>query len=99
MWTDTTRVVHARKEQRLPSDLTDREWEVLEPFFAPPSHVGRPRKWSTRIIVDALFYIRGCNRCKKPVPYALLAPAHKPVVARCRRTIALRNVRPRRSRS
>ena len=43
MWTDTTRVQHARKEQRLPSDLTDREWEVLEPFFAPPSHVGRPR--------------------------------------------------------
>ena len=58
MWTDTTRVRHARKEQRLPSDLTDREWEVLEPFFPPPSHVGRPRKWSTRIIVDALFYIR-----------------------------------------
>ena len=37
MWTDTTRVRHARKEQRLPSDLTDREWEVLEPFFPPPS--------------------------------------------------------------
>ena len=30
MWTDTTRIEHARKEQRLPSDLTDREWEVLE---------------------------------------------------------------------
>ena len=44
MWTDTTRVQHARKEQRLPSDLTDRERNVLEPFFAPPSHVGRPRK-------------------------------------------------------
>ena len=30
MWTDTTRTEHARKEQRLPSDLTDREWAVLE---------------------------------------------------------------------
>lgn len=27
------RVQHARKEQRLPSDLTNREREVLEPFF------------------------------------------------------------------
>jgi putative transposase len=48
---------HARKEQRLPSDLTDREREFLEPFFALPSFVGRPRKWPTRIIVDALLYM------------------------------------------
>lgn len=40
MWTDTTRIEHARKEQRLPSDLTDREWELLEPFFALPSFDG-----------------------------------------------------------
>ena len=57
MWTDTSRVRHARKEQLLLSDLTDREWKVLEPFFPPPSHVGRPRKWSTRTIVNALFYM------------------------------------------
>lgn len=30
MWTDTTRIEHARKEQRLLGDLTNREWEVLE---------------------------------------------------------------------
>jgi hypothetical protein len=53
MWTETTRTEHACKEQRLPSVLTDREWEGVEPFFAPPSFVGRPRKWPTRIIVDA----------------------------------------------
>jgi hypothetical protein len=44
MWTDTTRVLHARKEQRLPGDLTDREWILLEPFFAPSRHMGRLRK-------------------------------------------------------
>jgi hypothetical protein len=54
---DTTRTVHARKQQRLPSDLTEREREVLELFFALPSFVGRPRKWPTRIIVDALLYM------------------------------------------
>ena len=39
MWTDTTLIDHARKVQRLPSDLTDREWEVLESFFALPYFV------------------------------------------------------------
>jgi hypothetical protein len=33
MWTDTTRAHHARNGLALPSDLTDEEWAVLEPFF------------------------------------------------------------------
>lgn len=40
MWTDTTRAYHARAELALPSDLTDAEWTVLEPFFR------RPRWWA-----------------------------------------------------
>ena len=73
MWTDTTRTEHARKEQRLPSDLTDREWAVLEPFFARPSFVGRPRKWPTRIIVDALLYmLRG------GLPWRMMPPGFPP---------------------
>lgn len=43
MWTDTTRAYHAREGLALPSDLTNAEWAVLEPFFPPPSVVGRPR--------------------------------------------------------
>ena len=35
MWTDTTRALHARTGLALPSDLTDAEWAVLEPFFPP----------------------------------------------------------------
>ena len=35
MWTDTTRGHHAREGLALPSDLTDGEWAVLEPFFPP----------------------------------------------------------------
>ena len=54
MWTDTTRALHARGGLALPSDLTDAEWAVLEPFFPPPSHVGRPRKWPMRRIVEAI---------------------------------------------
>jgi len=54
MWTDTTRTHHAREGLALPSDLTDAEWAVLEPFFPPPSYVGRPRKWPLRWIVEAI---------------------------------------------
>jgi putative transposase len=33
MWTDTTRTQYARAELALPSNLTDAEWALLEPFF------------------------------------------------------------------
>lgn len=36
MWTDTTRAQYARTELTLPSDLTDAEWALLEPYFPPP---------------------------------------------------------------
>ena len=52
MWTDTTRAQYARADLTLLSDLTDAEWAVLEPFFPPPSSVGRPRKWLLRRIVE-----------------------------------------------
>lgn len=42
MWTDTTQAHYARADLALPSDLTDAEWAVLEPFFPPVSTV---RRW------------------------------------------------------
>lgn len=54
MWTDTTRAHDARAGLALPSNLTDEEWAVLEPFFPPPSFVGCPRKWPMRRIVEAI---------------------------------------------
>jgi len=38
------------------SDLTDREWALLEPLLPPESPVGRPRLHSLRIILNAIFY-------------------------------------------
>jgi len=38
------------------SDLTDREWALLEPLLPPESPVGRPRLHSLRIILHALVY-------------------------------------------
>ena len=57
MWTDTARAQHARKGPGLPSDLTDAEWALLEPFLPPASKVGHPREWPMLRIVDAMLYL------------------------------------------
>ena len=57
MWTDITRAKHARKGLRYSSDLTDAEWAVLEPLLPPGSRLGRPPKWSRRVIMNGLLYV------------------------------------------
>jgi putative transposase len=44
------------------TDLTDAEWECLEPHIPPPGRLGRPRVHATRQILDAVFYVlkSGC---------------------------------------
>ena len=69
MWTDTTRAHRARAELALPGDLTDAEWALLEPFFPPASHVGRPRKWPLRRIVEAILYL-----LRGGLPWRMLPP-------------------------
>lgn len=74
MWTDTTREYHARKGVALPSDLTDKEWKVLEPFLPQPSKVGRPRLWPLRRVVEAILsLLRG------GLPWRMLPPCFPPV--------------------
>jgi len=50
----------ARK--RYPTDMTDAEWEVLQPLLPPPSKRGRPRQVDLREVLDALLYMvrNGC---------------------------------------
>ena len=74
MWTDTTRALHARAGLALPTDFTDAEWAVLEPFFPPPSSVGRPRKWPMRRIVEAIVYL-----LRGGLPWRMLPPCFPPV--------------------
>jgi putative transposase len=74
MWTDTTRAVHARSGLALPSDLTDAEWAVLEQLLPPASHVGRPRKWPIRRIVEAILYL-----LRGGLPWRMLPPCFPPV--------------------
>jgi transposase len=58
----------------LPSDLTGAEWAVLEPFFPAPYHVGRPRKWPLRQIVEAILYL-----LRGGLPWRMLPPCFPPV--------------------
>ena len=45
-----------------PSDLTDREWELLEPFIPQPSLEGRRAEIERREIVNGMLYVlrSGC---------------------------------------
>jgi transposase len=50
------------RTQRYPSDLTDEQWALVEPFI-PVYPGGRPRSTSMRDVLDAIFYIvrTGCQ--------------------------------------
>ena len=41
--------------QTLPSDLTDAQWAILEPWIPSPRPGGRPRKTDMREVVNAIF--------------------------------------------
>lgn len=45
------------------TDLTDQEWEILEPLLPGPKHLGRKIEYSRREILNAIFYLNrnGCT--------------------------------------
>jgi transposase len=48
MWTAEHRRNASRKGTRYPSDLTDDEWRLVEPFIPPAWHGGRKRHVDVR---------------------------------------------------
>jgi len=62
-WTETTRAHYRREGLRYTSDMTDREWAMLETLLPPPRRLGRPRTRDRRTIVNAILYIlaTGCQ--------------------------------------
>jgi putative transposase len=50
------------ENRRYPTDLSDEEWAMLEPFLPGPKRHGRPRLHSPREILNADFYVlkSGC---------------------------------------
>lgn len=39
-----------------PSDLTNKEWQILKEYIPPAKHGGRPRKHDVREIINAIMY-------------------------------------------
>lgn len=62
MWTDADRSRYRQAGNRLPSDLTDPEWERLGPLIPRAKRGGRPRKTDMRSAMNAIFYLlrTGC---------------------------------------
>jgi transposase len=57
--------------RRYPSDLTDKQWTLLEPLLPPPSTAGRHEKHPRREVVNAIFYVvrTGCSWRQLPLDY------------------------------
>jgi putative transposase len=51
------------ERKQYPSDLTDAQWALLEPWIPPARPGGRPRKTDMREVVNAIFYLtrEGCS--------------------------------------
>lgn len=52
-----------QKEESYPSDLTDLEWELIEPLMPGPQKLGRPPRYEKRAVLNAIFYVvrSGCS--------------------------------------
>lgn len=67
-WTETARREYRRDKPRYASDLTDREWDLIERFMPPPSRIGRPRTTDLREVMNAILYMAatGCQWAMLP---------------------------------
>ena len=63
MWTNESRGRYERSRLRYPSDLTEEEWALVEPFIAPAKRGGNKRTVNVREVVNGLMYVlsTGCQ--------------------------------------
>ena len=63
MWTAEQRQAHERHGLRYPSDLTDAEWALVEPFIPPAKRGGRRRTVEMREVLNGILYVlaTGCQ--------------------------------------
>jgi putative transposase len=59
------------KRKPYPTDLTDSEWMLLQPFVATPQLRGRPRTADLREILNAIFYILKSGCAWRMLPHDL----------------------------
>ena len=59
MWTQENRARYDRSKLRYPSDLTDEEWELVQPGIPRAKRGGNKRTVDVREVVNGLMYILG----------------------------------------
>jgi hypothetical protein len=60
MWTNENRAKYNRDHLRYPSDLTDDEWALVEPFIPPPKPGGGKRTVNMRAVMYRREYAVSC---------------------------------------
>jgi transposase len=63
MWTVESRAKYNRDHLRYPSDLTDQEWALIEPFIPPAKKGGNKRTVDVRAVANGVLYVlsTGCQ--------------------------------------
>lgn len=63
MWTTENRGRYQRDHLRYPSDVTEEEWQLVEPLIPPAKRGGRKRTVDIRAVLNAVMYIlsSGCQ--------------------------------------
>jgi putative transposase len=75
--------VGAMKRQPYPTDLSDTQWQHLEPLLPPGSASGRPREIPLREILDAYWYLLRAGCSWRMLPHDF--PAWQTVYSQVRR--------------
>jgi transposase len=79
MWTTENRSRYNRDHLRYPSDLTDKEWEEIEPMIPPAKHGGRRRSVDTREVMNGIMYVlsTGCQWRYAPKDFPSKSTLHR----------------------
>ncbi len=58
----TRKLCNIRKTNRYQTDVTGKEWHLIEPHLPAMNIAGRPRAWPMREIINGIFYVMrsGC---------------------------------------
>jgi transposase len=59
MWTSENRYQYERQGRRYPTDLSDPEWDLVEPHIRPAKRGGRRRTTDMREVTNAILYLLG----------------------------------------
>ncbi len=76
MWTRENRGLYDRKGLRYPSDLSDPEWALIEPFIPPAKRGGRKREVDVREVLNGILYVLGTGCQWRALPKDLPPKKH-----------------------